>query len=82
MAVAADFITLVTIAATVAGAGVLVYLLWLLLEERSVKRYRREHSKMARLILTKRSADTERLAQMPTPVRYAQHPRLAHSPRH
>jgi peptidoglycan/LPS O-acetylase OafA/YrhL len=77
----------VAIAATVAAAGTLAYLLWLIFEERTIKRYRREQSEVARLILAKRPADErpvdeERPAEKSAPARYVRNPRLAHSYRH
>ncbi len=86
MAVAADLIAFVAVAATVAAAGALVYLLWLIFEERAIKRYRREQSEVARLILAKRPAQErladERPAEKPAPARYVRTPRFAHSYRH
>jgi hypothetical protein len=51
--VAAGFVEAIAIAATVAGVAVLVYLLWLILEEHAVKRYMRQRSELARFILEK-----------------------------
>ena len=96
MAVAADFIEIIAIAATVGATAALVYLLWLILEERAVKRYLRERSKLAHSILEVRPDEVRpvevrpdevrpvevRPVRAPAPDSYLRDRRLAHSFRH